>query len=67
MTATLTVEGLKVAIGSANVLRGISLEVEAGEVRGLVGEFGAGEIHAGPRGARAVAGERDRYIRPYRF
>ena len=52
MTATLTVEGLKVAIGSANVLRGISLEVEAGEVRGLVGESGAGKSMLG----RAVLG-----------
>ena len=52
MTATLTVEGLKVAIGEANVLRGISLEVEAGEVRGLVGESGAGKSMLG----RAVLG-----------
>jgi peptide/nickel transport system ATP-binding protein len=52
MTATLTVEGLKVAIGDANVLRGISLEVEPGEVRGLVGESGAGKSMLG----RAVLG-----------
>jgi peptide/nickel transport system ATP-binding protein len=52
MTATLTVEGLKVAIGEANVLRGISLEVEPGEVRGLVGESGAGKSMLG----RAVLG-----------
>jgi peptide/nickel transport system ATP-binding protein len=52
MTATLTVEGLKVAIGGANVLRGISLEVEPGEVRGLVGESGAGKSMLG----RAVLG-----------
>jgi peptide/nickel transport system ATP-binding protein len=52
MTATLTVEGLKVAIGEANVLRGISLDVEPGEVRGLVGESGAGKSMLG----RAVLG-----------
>jgi dipeptide transport system ATP-binding protein len=52
MTATLAVEGLKVAIGDANVLRGISLEVEPGEVRGLVGESGAGKSMLG----RAVLG-----------
>jgi dipeptide transport system ATP-binding protein len=52
MTATLTVESLKVAIGDANVLRGISLEVEPGEVRGLVGESGAGKSMLG----RAVLG-----------
>ena len=52
MTATLTVEGVRVAIGDANVLRGISLEVEPGEVRGLVGESGAGKTMLG----RAVLG-----------
>ena len=52
MTATLAVEGLKVAIGEANVLRGISLGVEPGEVRGLVGESGAGKSMLG----RAVLG-----------
>ncbi|MBV9531788.1 MAG: ABC transporter ATP-binding protein [Bradyrhizobium sp.] len=52
MTATLSIEGLKVAIGSANVLRGVSLEVVSGEVRGLVGESGAGKSILG----RAVLG-----------
>jgi peptide/nickel transport system ATP-binding protein len=56
MTAVLTVRDLHVAIGprgrSVNVLRGASLEVGAGEVRGLVGESGAGKSMLG----RAVLG-----------
>jgi peptide/nickel transport system ATP-binding protein len=52
MTATLAVDGLRVAIGDANVLRGASLEVQPGEVRGLVGESGAGKSMLG----RAVLG-----------
>jgi peptide/nickel transport system ATP-binding protein len=56
MTAVLAVHDLHVAIGgrgsAANVLRGVSLEVGAGEVRGLVGESGAGKSMLG----RAVLG-----------
>jgi peptide/nickel transport system ATP-binding protein len=56
MTAVLSVNDLHVAIGhrenAANVLRGASLEVAAGEVRGLVGESGAGKSMLG----RAVLG-----------
>ena len=56
MTAVLAVHDLHVAIGhrgsAANVLRGASLEVGAGEVRGLVGESGAGKSMLG----RAVLG-----------
>src|SRR6202790_5154137 len=56
MTAVLSVHDLHVAIGyrqnAANVLRGVSLEVGAGEVRGLVGESGAGKSMLG----RAVLG-----------
>ena len=52
MTATLAVDGLKVAIGDTNVLRGASLDVQPGEVRGLVGESGAGKSMLG----RAVLG-----------
>src|SRR5258708_27459671 len=56
MTAVLAVHDLHVEIGhrgsTANVLRGASLEVGAGEVRGLVGESGAGKSMLG----RAVLG-----------
>jgi peptide/nickel transport system ATP-binding protein len=56
MTAVLTVRDLHVAIGgprnATNVLRGASLEVGTGEVRGLVGESGAGKSMLG----RAVLG-----------
>jgi peptide/nickel transport system ATP-binding protein len=56
MTAVLAIQDLHVAIGhrknAANVLRGASLEVGAGEVRGLVGESGAGKSMLG----RAVLG-----------
>jgi peptide/nickel transport system ATP-binding protein len=52
MTATLAIEGLRLAINDASVLRGVSLEVRPGEVRGLVGESGAGKSMLG----RAVLG-----------
>jgi dipeptide transport system ATP-binding protein len=56
MTAVLTVHDLHVAIGyrgsAINVLRGASLQVHPGEVRGLVGESGAGKSMLG----RAVLG-----------
>ena len=52
MNATLTIEGLKVKIGAANVLRGVDLALQPGEVRGLVGESGAGKSMLG----RAVLG-----------
>ena len=56
MTAVLSVQDLHVTIGNgattANVLRGVSLEVQPGEVRGLVGESGAGKSMLG----RAVLG-----------
>ncbi|MGJ4942638.1 ABC transporter ATP-binding protein [Bradyrhizobium sp. HKCCYLS1011] len=52
MTATLEIDGLRVAIGAANVLRGVSLTLQPREVRGLVGESGAGKSMLG----RAVLG-----------
>ena len=56
MTAVLKIDDLHVAIGrhgsAHNVLRNVSLEVEASEVRGLVGESGAGKSMLG----RAVLG-----------
>jgi peptide/nickel transport system ATP-binding protein len=56
MTTVLSVQGLQVAIGkgahAANVLRGVSLDLQPGEVRGLVGESGAGKSMLG----RAVLG-----------
>ncbi|MBR0842153.1 ABC transporter ATP-binding protein [Bradyrhizobium liaoningense] len=52
MTPTLQVQGLRVAIGASNVLRGVTLELQPREVRGLVGESGAGKSMLG----RAVLG-----------
>jgi peptide/nickel transport system ATP-binding protein len=56
MTPVLSVQGLQVAIGkgahAANVLRGVGLDIRPGEVRGLVGESGAGKSMLG----RAVLG-----------
>ena len=63
MTATLAVENLRIAIGNNVVLRGASLEVQPGEVRGLVGESGAGKSMLGraalgllPANANVISG-----------
>lgn len=52
MSAVLGIEDLKVAINDQDVLRGVSLAIQPGEVRGLVGESGAGKSMLG----RAVLG-----------
>jgi peptide/nickel transport system ATP-binding protein len=67
MTDVLSIRDLRVTIGqgarAANVLRGVSLGLQPGEVRGLVGESGAGKSMLGravlgllPADARIVTG-----------
>ncbi len=45
--AVLTVEQLEVSFGSTRILRGISLELEAGKTLGVVGESGCGKSMTG--------------------
>jgi peptide/nickel transport system ATP-binding protein len=67
MTEVLSIRDLRVTIGqgarATNVLRGVSLALQPGEVRGLVGESGAGKSMLGravlgllPADARIVTG-----------
>ncbi|MEQ9642343.1 MAG: ABC transporter ATP-binding protein [Alphaproteobacteria bacterium] len=61
--SALTVDDLHLAIGKTSVLRGVSLDLPAGSVHGLVGESGAGKTMVAravlgitPRRARITAG-----------
>ena len=45
--STLTVAGLTVAVGGAEILRGIDLEVRSGEVHAVMGPNGAGKSTLG--------------------
>ncbi|REK69074.1 sugar ABC transporter ATP-binding protein [Aeromicrobium endophyticum] len=51
----LTVEGIEKRYGAIHALKGVSLSIEAGEVRGLVGENGAGKSTLGKIVAGVVA------------
>jgi lipopolysaccharide export system ATP-binding protein len=43
VTATLSAEGLRVALGKREVLRGVSLDIHEGQVLGVLGPSGAGK------------------------
>lgn len=51
--SSLRVEGLRVRLGGAEVVRGVDFELEAGEVRGILGPSGAGKTTL----FRALVGE----------
>ncbi len=64
MTALLDIRDLELRIGAARILRRVSLQVEPGQIVGLVGESGAGKSMVGrvvlgiaPMNARVTQGE----------
>jgi len=64
MSALLEIRDLHLAIGDQPILRGVSLDVHAGQVAGLVGESGAGKTMVGrvvlglqPEDARIARGQ----------
>ena len=65
MTSAVVVEGLRVVRGGVPVLDGLSLEVQAGAVTGLVGPSGGGKstLMRAIVGVQRVAGGRDRGAR----
>ena len=61
MTACLDISNLSATLPSGQrVLRSVSLTVEPGEVRALVGESGAGKSMIGKAARRAAAERQDR-------
>ena len=52
------IRGLKKRYGSLDAVRGISFEVERGEIFGLIGADGAGENHYVPNSRRSYGGHR---------
>jgi peptide/nickel transport system ATP-binding protein len=47
MTAQVSIKDLTLSIGSAEILRGISLEIPSGQITGLAGESGSGKTMTG--------------------
>ncbi len=57
MSAALAIEGVAIAFGGVKAVRGVSLEIEAGERRVIIGPNGAGKttlfnLIAGPAASR---------------